>query len=308
LNPVSVINNITPQTKAIISADIFGHVANNYELKRIADEYGLKFITDSAQSPGVYVDGRIHSLVGDVGGFSLNYHKHIHTGEGGVLVTNDDQIAERLQLIRNHAEAVVGDKKTQVLSNMIGSNFRLGEIEAAIGIQQLKKLKGLVEKRSQAATELVEKLSDLDGLRLPITKENTTHAYYMFPMILDIEFLGVSREKIKFALENEGLTGLNSGYANIHLLPMYQRKIAYGSNGFPWTSDICKRDISYAKGICPIAESLHDSTYLGFSMCLYDLSLEDINNISHAFHKVWGSLSVLKDYELPLNRDKFNEM
>ena len=81
--------------------------------------------------------------LGDVGGFSLNYHKHIHTGEGGILVTNCDKIAEKLQLIRNHAEAVVADKGVTDLSNMLGYNFRMGEIEAAIGIEQLKKLKNL---------------------------------------------------------------------------------------------------------------------------------------------------------------------
>ena len=77
----------------------------------------------------------------------------------------------------------------------------------------------------------------------------------MYPLVLDIERVGVGRARIHAALEAEGVTGLAAGYANLHLLPMYQQKIAYGSRGFPWTSDICHRDVGYAKGICPSRSS-----------------------------------------------------
>ena len=77
---------------------------------------------------------------------------------------------------------------------------------------------------------------------------------------------------------------------------MYQQKIAYGSSGFPWSSDICKREVSYAKGICPVAERLHDSTFLGFAMCLHELSDDDVDLIISAFRKVWSSLDELKTY------------
>ena len=101
----------------------------------------------------------------DIGGFSLNYHKHIHTGEGGILVTNDLALAERMQLIRNHVEAVVGSRGISNLSNMIGHNFRLGEIECAIGIQQLKKLDSLIESRQKTAYKLIEGLGNFGGVR-----------------------------------------------------------------------------------------------------------------------------------------------
>ena len=75
---------------------------------------------------------------------------------------------------------------------------------------------------------------------------------------------------------------------------MYQQKIAYGSKGFPWSSDICHRDVDYSKGICPVAEELNDSTYLGLGMCVYDLSDEDVDLIVRAFRKVWAALEVLR--------------
>ncbi len=293
LDPKSVEANITPYTKAIIAVDIFGHSCDVDALMEIAERYNLKLITDTAQAPGTFNKGRVTGTLSHVGGFSLNYHKHIHTGEGGILVTNDDKIFERLQLIRNHAEAVVEGMGIGDLNNMIGHNFRLGEIECAIGLSQLKKLKGFVEGRQLAAERLTDGLKDLKGLRTPVIKDGVTHAYYVFPMILNCEILGVSRERIVEALKAEGVTGLAAGYVNVHLLPMYQKKIAYGSSGFPWTSDICKRDVSYAKGICPVAEELHEKSYLGYEMCLNELENNDVDLIITAFRKVWENLTLL---------------
>jgi dTDP-4-amino-4,6-dideoxygalactose transaminase len=285
--------NITPYTKAIMAVDIFGHSCDIDALMDIAERHNLKVITDSAQAPGAMNKGRVTGTLAHVGGYSLNYHKHIHTGEGGILVTNDDDIFERLQLIRNHAEAVVADKGVTNLANMVGHNFRLGEIESAIGIEQLKKLKGFVEGRQHAAERLTAGLKGLGGLRTPIIQSDCTHAYYVYPMILDVDRLGVTRERICSALEAEGVTGLAAGYTNVHLLPIYQNKIAYGSNGFPWTSDICKREVSYAKGICPIAEDLHDRTFIVLAMCFNELEDDDVDLIIAAFKKVWMQMEAL---------------
>lgn len=293
LDPESVEANITPQTKAIMAVDIFGHSADIDALMEIAARHKLKVITDTAQAPGALYKGKYAGTVSHVGGYSLNYHKHIHTGEGGILVTNNDTIADRLRLIRNHAEAVVGDKGETNLANMIGYNFRLGEIECAMGITQLDKLQRLVQGRQHVAQRLDHGLAGLRGLRTPIVKPDCTHSYYVYSLVLDTEMLGVSRARIAEALLAEGVTGLGVGYTNIHMLPMYQKKIAYGSRGFPWTSDICKRDVDYSKGICPVAEKLHDETYLGLAMCLHDLSDDDTDLIIAAFHKVWDNLGEL---------------
>lgn len=294
IDPASIEKNITPQTKAIMAIDIFGHSADMEAIVEIAEHHNLRVITDTAQAPGTYYKGKKTGTLAHVGGYSLNYHKHIHTGEGGVLVTDDDDIAERLQLIRNHAEAVVEGKGVNNLTNMVGYNFRLGEIECAIGIEQLKKLDGLVAERQHAADRLTLGLNGLAGLRTPIVKPDCTHAYYIYPMILDIDRLGVSRARIIEALEAEGVDGLTDGYVNVHLLPIYQQKIAFGSKGFPWTSDICKREVDYNKGICPVAETLHDSTFLGYEMCLNELSHKDVDLLIQAFRKVWGQLADLK--------------
>lgn len=290
IDPRSVEANITPYTKAIMAVDIFGHSADMDALMAIAAKHGLKVISDAAQAPGALYKGKYAGTMAHVGSYSLNYHKHIHTGEGGILVTDDDEICERLQLIRNHAEAVVGGKGVTNLANMIGYNFRLGEIECAIGIEQLKKLKKFVASRQHSAERLTAGLRGLRGLQIPVVKPNCTHAYYIYPMVLDVDSLGVSRDRIYEALVAEGVDGLTSRYVNLHLLPTYQQKIAYGSLGFPWTSEICHRDVNYSKGICPVAEELNDSTYLGFGMCVYDLTDKDVDLIVAAFRKVWNNL------------------
>jgi dTDP-4-amino-4,6-dideoxygalactose transaminase len=294
LDPKSVEANISPYTKAIMAVDIFGHSADMESLMAIAAKHNLKVITDAAQAPGAFYKGKHAGTLSHVGGYSLNYHKHIHTGEGGILVTDDDEIADRLRLIRNHAEAVVGDKGATNLANMVGYNFRLGEIECAIGIAQLDKLARLVADRQHIADRLTQGLTGLTGLRTPVVEPNCTHAYYVYSIVLDIEKLGVSRQRIVDALVAEGVDGIGGGYVNVHLLPMYQQKIAYGSRGFPWTSELCKREIDYGKGICPVAEDLHDSTFVGFPMCLHDLSDVDADLIVTAFRKVWDNMEALR--------------
>jgi perosamine synthetase len=111
--------------------------------------------------------------------------------------------------------------------------------------------------------------------------------------VLDVDRLRVPRQKILDALVAEGVVGLAAGYVNVHLLPMYQRKIAYGSKGFPWTAEFCRRDVDYRKGICPVAERLHDETYLGFEMCVHALPDEQVDLLVAAFHKVWANLGAL---------------
>lgn len=294
LDPASVEARITPRTRAVMSVDIFGHPADTDALLEICERHGLQLISDAAQSPGARYKGRWAGTLGHVGGFSLNYHKHIHTGEGGILVTDDARIARRLQLIRNHAEAVVGAMGETDLSNMVGHNFRLGEIECAIGLAQLRKLEGAVQGRQRAAARLSARLARLPGLRTPYVAPGCTHVYYVFPMMLDLEALRVDRARLKQALEAEGVDGLMAGYANVHLLPMYQRKIAYGSKGFPWSAGFYSGEVDYAKGICPVAERLHDQTFLGFQMCLSALDDEDVDLVALAFEKVWANLESLR--------------
>ncbi len=294
LDPASIEKNITPLTKAIIVTDIFGHPARLDEIMAIARKHNLKVIEDNAQAPNSMYRGKYTGTVADIGVFSLNYHKHIHTGEGGVCVTDNDKLGERLQLIRNHAEAVLRDRKVDDYSNMIGFNFRMTEIEAAIGIEQLKKLPAFAQKKIDVAAKLAEGLRDLPGLRLPVIEKDCTHVYYCIPLLVDESVTGVSRNRIHEAIVAEGVPAIGKAYENIHLLPIYQKRIAYGSRGFPWTADFYKGKVSYEKGICPVAEGMNEKRYMNIAVCLFEYNDVKIAQTIAGFRKVWDNLDQLR--------------
>ncbi|HXC40617.1 MAG TPA: DegT/DnrJ/EryC1/StrS family aminotransferase [Burkholderiales bacterium] len=292
LDPIAVEKAITPRTRAIMAVDIFGQAADLDALMAIARRHGLAVIEDCAQAPGALHGARYTGTVADIGVYSLNYHKHIHTGEGGVCVTDDARLAERMQLIRNHAESVVGDKGVTEIDNMIGFNFRMTEIEAAIGREQLKKLPALVASRQALAARLSQGLAGLKGLQTPVVRSGNTHAYYVYPMTVDAAATGVGRDRLIEALAAEGLA-VGGGYVNLHLLPMYQRRIAYGKGGYPWKGGPYRGAVDYSKGICPVAESLHQSRLMHIGMCQFDYRGEDMELLAAAFRKVWASLDAL---------------
>jgi perosamine synthetase len=182
LDPESIEANITSRTKAIVVPDIIGHAADLDAIMSIAKKHMLKVIEDAAQAPGAIYKGKYVGTVADIGVFSLNYHKHIHTGEGGVCVTNDPNFAERIQLIRNHAEAVVEGKGVTDLTNLIGFNFRLGEIEAAIGTEQLKKLPSIINKMQRVADTLIEWSRRLGGIATTGGKIRLYACLYRLPI------------------------------------------------------------------------------------------------------------------------------
>ncbi len=290
LDPESVQKCITTRTRAIMVPDIFGHPADLNRIIGIARQHKLKVIEDAAQSPYAKYQGEFVGTIADIGGFSLNFHKHIHTGEGGIAVTNDEDLAERMKLIRNHAEAVVGSKGVSNFANMIGFNFRLGEIEAAIGIEQLRKLPILSEMHSRTGSLLTDKLQELKGLRVPIVKTNCTHVYFIYAMIFKQSETGVLRDKLVEALRAEGVPWIYSGYQLIHLLPLYQKKIAYGTKGFPWNSDIYNGNVCYEEGICPVAERLHKKELVSLQLCQHNYSNRETELVLKSFYKVWNNL------------------
>ncbi len=289
LDPRDVERKITKKTKAILLTDIFGHPVDIDKFLRIKKKYNLKIISDNAQSIGSRYKKKYSASFFDMGGFSFNHHKHIQTGEGGVVVTNSKFYAERCRLIRNHGEAVVKQRKIKKIENIIGNNFRLGEIESAIGIEQLKKLNNIIKERQNLALTLKKHLSNLKGLQTPIIKKNYTHSFYYFVMKINKNLIKINRNKIAKALRAEGVPVFDK-FTNLHLLPMYQKKIAYGKSGLPWTMSVRNKKISYKKGICPKAEYINDHEYLGIALCDYNFDSNNIILVAKAFKKVWRLL------------------
>lgn len=280
--------NITRKTKAILAVDIFGQSENINEIKKIIKNRKIYILSDSAQAIGAKYKGKFAGTIADIGGYSLNCHKHINTGEGGIIVTNNKKLAEKCRLIRNHAESVNKSKKKKDLTNLVGYNFRLGEIESAIGIEQLKKLNKILAYRKKLAFELISKIKDLPGLQTPHLKRNCTHIFYVIPFVLDLSKLKYNRKKIVHLLSKSGVVGLNEGYQNLHRLPLFQKKIAYGSSGFPWKP--FNQRISYKRGNCKVAEDLHNKTFFYLSLCSYDFKVTHMKKFAKIFQNQWKNI------------------
>tara|TARA_Y100000768_G_C23982447_1_gene686660 strand:- start:2038 stop:3249 length:1212 start_codon:yes stop_codon:yes gene_type:complete len=281
---------INQKTKIIIFADIFGNPANYKEIKLLAKKHGLKVIADSAQAPGVKYKGKYCGTITELGGLSFNYHKHIHTGEGGVIFTNNKNLAKKTKMLRNHGENIVSENNKETLSNMIGFNFRMGEIEAAIGIEQLKKLKKILIKKQLLAKQLYTELKKLRGLDLPTIKDFNNHAFYIFPIILDLKKIKSKRSEIvKMIKKSFKLSILIEGYQNIHKLPIFQKKIAYGGEAFPWNLNK-KIKYNYRNLKLPVAEELHEKSFIGILMCKYDLNHNHIKKLIKSFQKTWKKI------------------
>lgn len=289
LNPESIRKKITPRTKAIIVVDIFGHPAEMTEIMKIGGEHDLIVIEDAAQAPGAKYYGRYAGTLADMGVYSLNYHKTIHCGEGGIVVTDKADMAERLQLIRNHGEVVVKSKGVENIVNMVGFNYRMTEIEAAIASEQLKKLERLVQPRVEAADYLSDALSDLSGITPPKVMQGARHGYYVYAIKYDASVTGVSRERFAAAARAEGIA-FNLGYVEpIYLQPMYQKKIAFGSQGFPFNCG----ETNYGRGICPVTERMHYQELLLADLCHANMTRKDLDNIVETFRKISENIAEL---------------
>ena len=291
MTPESIVSAITHNTKAILIPSIIGHPARLKEIVKIAKDYNLKVIEDSCQSPTAKLDGKYVGTYGDIGVFSLNKHKHIQTGEGGIAVTNSPDLAERLRLIRNHGEVTADTRGIKNLVNTFGFNFRMGEIEAAIAIEQLKKLQLLVDKRVETMNYLTEKLSPYsEYIRTPTVREDSTHVYYLYALRYNQSEGMPTRDRLVEALCAEGFP-VRSGFQKpLYLFSMFQNKIAYGELGCPFACPHYKGSVSYEKGLCPTTERLEEESMITFHVEHFDLTREDVDLIAKACEKVFSRI------------------
>jgi perosamine synthetase len=296
LDPTDVESKVTSRTRAIVCPDIFGQSADIEALLKICNKHGLFLVSDTAQSPFAIRNGYYAGTASHIGGYSFNYHKHIHTGEGGMLVTNDSNLADRMQLLRNHGEVAMSSRpKEEHQYGILGMNMRLGEIEGAIGKNQLLKLDGAVRSRQRAAERFTLGLQNLIGLEIPFTEFNNSHVYYVFGMRLDTKELGVSRRSVVEALRAEGVPGLVVGYQNLHKLPLFSEQLTFRKNPLPYSLLSLERAIELRNQSLPIAETLHNETFFGINWCAYLYSDLEVDLLIEAFHKVWTNFDSIRE-------------
>jgi perosamine synthetase len=299
INAETIAKVITEHTKAIVVVDILGHPSEMDDIMELASKHGLLVVEDAAQAYGASYRGRPCGTLADIGVFSLNRHKTIQCGEGGMVVTEDDELAQRVALIRNHGEVILRDydragDTVNTLVDMLGFNYRMTELEAAIAIEQLKKLPALLDKRLAAAQYLTEELKDLPGITPPGVLPDCEHGYYLYAMKYDPEQVGVSRKIFVEAINREGIP-LVEGYGEpLYMQPIYRERTLYGNNGCPFTCPHYKGELNYEMGTCPVCERMFFEEVIFTNVCHSSAGEEDLQDVVTAFKKVLSNIDELK--------------
>jgi perosamine synthetase len=244
LDPVQVETKISSRTRAIIAVDYAGQPCDYDELRSIADKYNLFLVADACHSLGAIYKGRNVGTLADFTIFSFHPVKHITTGEGGMVVTENPRLARKIQLFRNHginSDFRQRENKKSWFYEMvdIGYNLRLSDIHCALGISQLKKLPGFLRTRREIAKRYDNAFAQIENITPLMIRQQTQSVYHLYVVKLEFELSGWSRSEFFKKMHEAGI-GVNVHYIPIHTHPFYQKHF--------------KTDI----GLCPIAESVYE--------------------------------------------------
>ena len=248
VDPAQVEKKITPMTRAILPVDYAGHPAELDSIIKIARKHDLIVIEDACHALGAeYKESRVGS-VADMTVFSFHPVKHITTGEGGMVTTNNPQFAETLRRFRNHG--ISSDARQRQSAGqwhyemvLLGFNYRLPDIGCTLGIEQLKKLEPNLSRRREIAAKYDAAFRHLPGIIPPFVKPEANSAWHLYPIRLDLEKLSADRDKIFRALRAENI-GVNVHYIPVHLHPYYRDRFGYREGEFPIAEDAYSRLIS----------------------------------------------------------------
>lgn len=247
LDPKKLEALITDKTRAIIGVDFAGHPANWDEINAIATRYNLTVIADAAHSLGASYKGKFVGSLVDLTTFSFHPVKHITTGEGGMITTNNEELANRLRLFRNHGIAL-DYKQREALGSWyydmteLGFNYRLTDIQSALGISQLSRLQAWVDRRRHIAYQYNQKLKPVTAIMTPTTKPNYDPSWHLYVIQLALDKLSVSRDQVYKALRAENIG------VNVHYIPVpwhtYYQKLGYEKGQWPITEMIYEKVLS----------------------------------------------------------------
>jgi perosamine synthetase len=211
------------EVSAIVVVHLFGQMAPMDGLRRLAAEHGLRILEDAAQAPGATQNGAWPGHGSAAAVFSFNQNKVVTCGEGGLVCTDDPAILERVRLVRNHGESCVHVHPDVAPERVVGYNYRLTEVEAAIAQAQTDKLHALNSHRIALAGVLADRLASMPGVRPPVVAPGNTHVYYTFAVRVDPTEWGISRATLVAALQAEGVP-CSAGYVDpLYRLPFFDR-------------------------------------------------------------------------------------
>jgi dTDP-4-amino-4,6-dideoxygalactose transaminase len=263
LDPDRVEAAITPYTKAIVVVHLFGGAADMDGIMDVARRRNLPVVEDCAQAPGALYKDKLVGTIGDCGIFSFVAQKNHSSGEGGMLITDRQDIAESARVFRNHAEAL-GEPR-------FGYNFRMTEVTAALALAQFEQLDKHNDQRIELANWLSRELSDCPGIRTPYHKDK----HYVYPLLVE----GMDRDLFCEAMTAEGVPWHPQYIRPLYTYPVFQQHGALAYRLYPGIPD-------YRPGLCPVCENLSYRTMTLTMMVRPSATIEDMKDIRDAIEKV----------------------
>lgn len=287
IDPKDILKKINKNTKALILVHLGGNSCDMEPIIKIAKKYKLKIIEDCAQAPGVTYKNKLVGTFGDIGIFSLTETKNITSGEGGILITKNKDIAAKARLIRNHGEGLAQKNwSKKKLINIIGMNYRMTEFQAAVAVPQFKSLTVKNLKRKQLFNYLIKGLKKYERYLIPPKIEIKTNYYcYMLKWLWKPKKGMITRDKLVEKLNKLGVP-VGKGYnPMMHELPLFSKKIAF-KNGYPWKAS-SKIKIRYGTGTLPISEKINQS-FIWFKYINPPNTKKHMDFVIKSFEKILG--------------------
>jgi perosamine synthetase len=270
LDPEKVAAKLTSRTKAIFAVDYAGHPAALDELGKLASSHGALLIEDASHALGADYRGKRVGGIADMTVFSFHPVKHLTTGEGGMITTDDARLAETLRRFRNHG---ISTEARQRLESgqwyyemvLLGFNYRLTDIACALGLSQLRKLDANLTRRREIAARYKTAFRDLPAVVVPAVREGVSPAWHLYPIRLKLEMLAQGRGEIFRALRAENI-GVNVHYVPVHLHPYYRDRFGHKKGGYP------------------VAETAYEQL-ISVPM-FHSMTTQDVEDVIHALRKV----------------------
>ncbi len=241
INPDLIEGAITKRTKAILAVDVFGQPADWSRLEEIAKKYNLFLIEDSCEAIGATYKGRPAGSFGNAATFAFYPNKQITTGEGGAVLTDDEHVVRLVKSLKNQGR---GEGDTWLSHTRLGYNYRISDINCALGLSQLQRLDKILTLREKVAKMYTEKFKGMNEIITPYIAENTTKmSWFVYVVRLSDEFTKNDRDKVIEELSKKGIQSRNY-FSPIHLQPFYVKEFDYKRGDFPVTEFISDRTIS----------------------------------------------------------------
>ena len=245
ISPDDILEKITNKTKVITIVHYGGYPCDMNAIIEIAEDHNLKVIEDAAHAPGAEYKGKKCGTIGDIGCFSFFANKNLVTGEGGMIVTDDDALAEKIRIIRSHGMTTLTWDRHKGHAHSydvvdLGFNYRINEMASALGLVQLKKLDGNNEKRRKIVEEYRKKMKDISGISIPFKGHKEKPSYHIFPILLSED---VSRNEFIDKLKECGIQ-TSMHYPPIHLFTYYRKMFGFKEGMLPKTEFVGEHEVT----------------------------------------------------------------